>query len=101
MSPINECKKLESKRLAGFDAETELRRKMKQDAKPDTIEEGRSMRGIKDPGQPTQARIDEHNLTHCPFEAWCSHCVRGRAPEDPRRKNKGEVEEEVEEGAEE
>ena len=32
------CKKLEMKGLAGFDAETELRIKMQQEAKPDAKE---------------------------------------------------------------
>ena len=99
ISPNNECKKLERKGLAGFDAETELRVKMQHDAKPDAKEESRSMTGIKDPGQPTQAQIDEHNLTHGQFEAWCSHCVRGQAPEDPHRRNKSEGEEEAVDGA--
>ena len=83
ISPNIKCKKLENNGLAGFDAETELKRKMETNAQTDTVDKGRSMIGIKDPGQPTQAQIDEHNLSHCPFERWCSHCVRGQAPEDP------------------
>ena len=28
---------------------------------------------------PTQAEIDEHEVTHYPWRAWCSCCVRGAA----------------------
>ena len=34
---------------------------------------------VADPKMPTQAEIDEHNLTHMPYRSWCIHCVRGRA----------------------
>ena len=32
----------------------------------------------KDPGSPTQAEVDEHNVDHFPFRAWCECCVQGR-----------------------
>ena len=32
----------------------------------------------KDPGAPTQADIDEHNVDHIPFGTWCECCVVGR-----------------------
>ena len=32
----------------------------------------------KDPGSPTQAEIDEHNVDHFPYRAWCECCVAGR-----------------------
>ena len=100
ISPNIKCNKLKNNGLAGFDAETELKRKMETNAQTDTVDNGRSMIGIKDPGQPTQAQIDEHDLTHCLFRAWCSHCVRGQAPEDPHRRNKDGDEEGEGEGAE-
>ena len=81
------CNKSKNEGLAGFDAETELRRD-KKTVEPEQHVEGRTIKIIKDPGQPTQAQIDEHDLTHCPFRAWCSHCARGQAPEDPHRRNK-------------
>ena len=31
-----------------------------------------------DPGQPTQAEIDDHNVDHYPYKCWCEECVRGR-----------------------
>ena len=46
-------------------------------------EEGREMRIIKDPGEPTEREIEEHELTHVPFRAWCKACVRGKAQNDP------------------
>ena len=46
-------------------------------------EEGREMRIIKDPGEPTEREIEEHELTHVPFRAWCKACVAGKAQNDP------------------
>ena len=54
------------------------------------ITEAEAARGIRDPGQPSQADKDEHELTHCPFRAWCAACVRGQAKDDPHRKVAGE-----------
>ena len=68
-------------------------------AKDEEEENERRMKQIKDPGQPTQEEVDEHELTHCPFKSWCSHCVRGKAAEDPhRRKKSAEKDQEREEG---
>ena len=50
--------------------------------------EERKVKQIKDPGQPTQEEVDEHELTHCPYKPWCSHCVRGKAAEDPHKRKK-------------
>ena len=41
-------------------------------------EEAASAPVLRDPGEPTQAEVDEHNLTHAAFRSWCPHCVRGR-----------------------
>ena len=46
-------------------------------------------RGAPDPGRPSQAQIDEHNLTHFPFRPWCKACVFGRAKDAPSNKVKG------------
>jgi len=27
---------------------------------------------------PTRDEVEDHERTHCPFKAWCKHCVRGR-----------------------
>ena len=41
-----------------------------EDAEPKEI--------LPDPGQPTQADIDEHNVDHYPFRSWCEACIKGR-----------------------
>jgi hypothetical protein len=62
-----------------------------QDAARDTggddedEEESQQPRAIRDPGQPAQAMIDEHDLTHIPYRPWCEACVRRRAKRKPSR----------------
>ncbi len=48
-------------------------------------EEAQQPRGVRDPGQPIQAMIDEHDLTHIPYRPWCDACTRGRAKRKPSR----------------
>ena len=48
-------------------------------------EEAQQPRAVRDPGQPTQAMIDEHDLTHIPYRPWCDACVRGKAKRKPSR----------------
>ena len=48
-------------------------------------EEAQQPRAVRDPGQPTQAMIDEHDLTHIPYRPWCDTCVRGKAKRKPSR----------------
>ena len=54
------------------------------------VEEAEVARGVRDPGQPTNSQREEHELTHCPFRAWCAACVRGQAKDDPHRVVAGE-----------
>ena len=69
-------------KLAGFDAETELKQKGEEkESNKEEIE--KKIKVIVDPGQPTQEEIDIHEVTHCPFKRWCAQCVRGQAGEDP------------------
>ena len=42
-------------------------------------------RAARAPHVPSQQEIDEHDLTHCPYRAWCEHCVRGQAKDDCHR----------------
>ena len=35
---------------------------------------------------PTQAEVEDHELTHSPFRNWCKHCVFGKAKNDARKK---------------
>ena len=37
------------------------------------------------PKRPSQAEVEEHELTHLPFRSWCVHCVRGRGECTPYR----------------
>ena len=39
---------------------------------------------------PTQAEVDEHNMTHLPYRSWCTHCVRGRGEAHPHHKSGNE-----------
>lgn len=43
----------------------------------------------KIPYAPSQAEIDEHEVTHYPWRAWCSCCVRGAAFNDPHYRVQG------------
>ena len=57
------------------------------DAEVDLEEE--VQRAAADPGQPTWAEKEEHQLTHFPFRSWCRACVLGRAKDAPSRKVRG------------
>ena len=39
----------------------------------------------RDPGDPTQAEIDEHNVDHLPYRSWCECCVMGRGTGEQHR----------------
>ena len=43
-----------------------------------------------DPMLPTLPEIEEHNMTHLPYRAWCPHCVRGRGESHQHRRSPGE-----------
>ena len=47
--------------------------------------EAQAPRAARAPHVPSQQEIDEHDLTHCPYRAWCEHCVRGQAKDDCHR----------------
>ena len=44
--------------------------------------EAQAPRSAKAPHMPSQREIDDHNLVHCPYRAWCEACVRGQAKDD-------------------
>ena len=44
--------------------------------------EAQAPRAARSPNMPSQREIDDHNLTHCPYRAWCEACVRGQAKDD-------------------
>ena len=41
--------------------------------------EGRAMKALHGPREPTKAEKEERCVTHIPFRTWCKHCMRGRA----------------------
>ena len=45
-----------------------------------------AVKTLTSPELPTQAEIDEHNVSHQPYRAWCRYCVMGRGKADPHRK---------------
>ena len=47
--------------------------------------EAQKSKGITLPKKPSQEEQEEHNRTHCPFRAWCTHCIKGKAISDPHR----------------
>ena len=47
--------------------------------------EAQAPRAARAPHVPSQREIDEHDFTHCPYRAWCEHCVRGQAKDDAHR----------------
>ena len=49
-------------------------------------QEAQQQRLVRDPGQPSQAEVDEHNVTHIPYRPWCEWCVRGKAKRSPSRR---------------
>ena len=47
---------------------------------------GRRVRKLIDPRRPSQAEVDEHELTHVPYRNWCPVCVRCRGKDLDHRK---------------
>ena len=39
--------------------------------------------GAVEPVLPSEAEVDEHELTHLPSRSWCRHCVRAKGKESP------------------
>ncbi len=59
--------------------------------KPCGMNEGEPQKAVRSPAKPSQKEIDVHELTHCPYRAWCEHCVRGQAKDDGHRAVVGEM----------
>ena len=41
------------------------------------------------PYKPTEDEVLAHSVSHLPFRAWCSHCVKGLALDWPHRSDYG------------
>ena len=48
--------------------------------------ESEEARVFRDPGAPTEIEIEQHNVTHLSFRAWCRSCVEGKARDRPHRR---------------
>ena len=58
----------------------------------DVSQTGRETPQIKKaPRRPTEEEVQEHNVCHIPFRAWCPHCVKGKAMNDPHMRDREEV----------
>ena len=58
----------------------------------DEQDEGQPAKPITQPRLPTKRQIDEHDLTHIPYRAWCVHCRRARGIAMAHRKQDEEKE---------
>ena len=50
------------------------------------------------PEEPSEREREEHEMTHLPYQAWCPHCVAGKAPNEAHRKQEAEESKMIEEG---
>ena len=58
-------------------------------------EEDTASGALRGPVSPTPQMVEDHNVSHLPFRAWCSACVRGRGKAEPRRKAVGKEEQQI------
>jgi hypothetical protein len=54
----------------------------------DDEERGRKAKKNTVVHRPTREEMEQHLTTHCPFKAWCKHCVQGRATNTQHRRGK-------------
>ena len=47
------------------------------EGKEEEEEEGNKAEAIMLPTMPSEAEVEAHKLTHCPYRAWCEECVMG------------------------
>ena len=45
------------------------------------------VRVARHPGDPTEAEIEEHCVTHVPYRSWCPVCVKAKGKEDDHPKD--------------
>ena len=46
------------------------------------------VKALPKPTAPTREQREIHEMCHYPYASWCSHCVRGKAVNNPHRKLK-------------
>ena len=74
----------------GVAAQGEITSDRAEECEPRVVE-GDTPKIARDPGMPTAAQREAHDLTHFPFRRWCEHCVRGQATGDQHRSVSGEM----------
>ena len=48
------------------------------------VESGTEMTPV--PHEPSEFKKQKHNLTHIPFQSWCTSCVKGKAQAEPHKR---------------
>ena len=61
-------------------------------------EEKRRSKASAAPEEPSEKEREEHEMTHLPYQAWCLHCVAGKAPNEAHRKQEAEEDKMIDEG---
>ena len=54
------------------------------------VETGTEMTPV--PREPSEFEKQKHNLTHIPFQPWCTSCVKGKAQADPHKRTERIIE---------
>ena len=54
------------------------------------VESGAEMTLV--PHEPSEFEKQKHNLTHIPFQPWCTSCVKGKAQADPHKRTERVIE---------
>ena len=57
-----------------------------EDFEAENDEEGRAPKMLTAPYVPSRQEVEQHEIMHYPFRAWCPDCVRGRAPAPAHRR---------------
>ena len=70
----------------GVDDEVEELTEIQLDVEAETTEEARTPATLRDPGAPTEAEVEAHNVTHMPYRSWCPSCVAGKARDRMHKK---------------
>ena len=56
-------------------------------------DEAKQPKYMRDPGQPSQKQIEEHDILHLEYRSWCKWCVLGKGQSDHHLRQKGEKDE--------
>ena len=59
---------------------------------PEETTEAIRPRVVSTPPIPSRQEVLEHNVTHCPFRAWCPWCVQGKSKATPHYSSGGSSE---------